>query len=260
MKRTPVRPDPEQFPAVFRPLLEGAPVFDSSCSRKARVWYLETDGGLFLKRAPKGTLARESVMTDYFFHKGMGPEVLCYESAGEDWLLTRKIPGEDCTFGPYLEEPERLCDTLALLLRQLHETEATDCPVTLPPGLLSRAEEQFRAGIFHRGLFRSDPGFSTPPEALTRIREQAQLLRSDTLIHGDYCLPNVMLENWKFTGFIDVGGGGLGDRHFDLFWGLWSLGLNLKTDRYAGRFLDAYGREAVEPELLHTVAAIEAFG
>ncbi len=51
----------------------------------------------------------------------------------------------------------------------------------------------------------------------------------------------------------------MGDRHVDLFWGVWSLQFNLKTDAYRERFLDAYGREKVQPELLRIVAAAEVF-
>ena len=59
---------------------------------------------------------------------------------------------------------------------------------------------------------------------------------------------------------IDVGCGGVGDRHIDLFWGVWTLAYNLKTDRYGERFLDAYGRDGVDVSLLHVIAAAEAFG
>ena len=31
---------------------------------------------------------------------------------------------------------------------------------------------------------------------------------------------------------LDLGAAGRGDRHFDLFWGRWSLQYNLKTDRH----------------------------
>ena len=80
------------------------------------------------------------------------------------------------------------------------------------------------------------------------------------LTHGDYCLPNILLDDWRFAGFIDLDSGGVGDRHVDLFWGIWSLGFNLKTDRYRERFLDAYGRDKIEEERLRTVAAVEVFG
>lgn len=71
------------------------------------------------------------------------------------------------------------------------------------------------------------------------VRRLENFAADDVLIHGDYCLPNVILDRFSFRSFIDVGNGGVGDRHFDLYWGLWTLRYNLKTDRYHERFLDA---------------------
>lgn len=67
-------------------------------------------------------------------------------------------------------------------------------------------------------------------------------------------------DNWKLSGFIDVGCGGVGDRHIDIFWGIWSLFFNLKTDKYCGRFLDAYGRDKADESCLKIIAAAEVFG
>jgi kanamycin kinase len=39
---------------------------------------------------------------------------------------------------------------------------------------------------------------------------------------------------------------GVGDRHYDLFWGIWTLNYNLKTDKYKDIFLDAYGRSLID--------------
>jgi kanamycin kinase len=85
------------------------------------------------------------------------------------------------------------------------------------------------------------------------------MLKSDTLIHGDFCLPNVMLNNWQFSGLIDLGAAGAGDRHMDLHWGIWSLDFNLKTDAYRDRFLDAYGRDKIDMEILNSIGAFEVF-
>ena len=92
------------------------------------------------------------------------------------------------------------------------------------------------------------------------VEKYSHLLKTDTLLHGDYCLPNILLNNWNFSGFIDLGNGGVGDRHIDLFWGAWTLFFNLKTDRYRDRFLDAYGREDVEEDMFPIIAACEVFG
>jgi kanamycin kinase len=69
-----------------------------------------------------------------------------------------------------------------------------------------------------------------------------------------------MLCDGRFSGFIDVGNGGLSDRHIDLFWGAWTLEFNLHTDRYRERFFDAYGRDKIESDMLRIVAACEVFG
>ena len=92
------------------------------------------------------------------------------------------------------------------------------------------------------------------------FNENKDLMKNDTLIHGDYCLPNIMLDDWRFSGFIDLGNGGVGDKHIDLFWGAWTLNFNLKTDKYRDRFLDAYGRSDIEEEMFKVIAAAEVFG
>ena len=247
------------FPEVFHPLLEGCPVFDSSCSPQARVWYLPKDGGLYLKAAPKSSLRREAEMTAFLYGKGMAPEVLSYQSGEKDWLLTRAVPGEDCTFGLYLEDPKKLSGLLGEELRLLHELSTEGCPVTdHTTRYLKTAEENYRKSLFDP--FYYPEGDITAEKAWELVQETVPLLQNEVILHGDYCLPNVMLDDWKFSGFIDLDHGGIGDRHIDLYWGCWSLDFNLKTDRYRDRFLDAYGRDKINEELLAAVGAFEVFG
>ena len=73
-------------------------------------------------------------------------------------------------------------------------------------------------------------------------------------------MPNIIFDDWHFSGFIDLGNSGVSDRHIDLFWGAWSLGFNLGTDKWRSRFLDAYGRDKIDEELLEAIGAFEAFG
>ena len=260
MERKRIQPDLTGIPGSILPFAENAVIFDSSCSSAAQVWYLDREEGFYLKRAARGTLGQEAEMTAFFQEKGLSARVLAYESGEYDWLLTSRIAGEDCLHRRYLENPERLCDTLGSVLRLLHGQAVAGCPVRhSPEEMLRRAACARDAGKFNREL-AEEQGFSSAEEAWQAAVSGVALLKTDTLIHGDYCLPNVMLDNWHFSGLIDVGGGGIGDRHVDLFWGIWSLGYNLKTNAYTQRFLDAYGREAVDPEALRTVAAMECFG
>ena len=261
MKRTLITVDPCLYPKALRPLLKGGRVYDSSCSHEARVMYLEKDEGYYLKTAEAGTLAREAEMTSYFHGKGLAPEILLYATEGDkDYLLSRRVTGEDATHGVYLADPKRLCDILATTLRALHETSFDGCPMLdRTAEYLTLVENNYRTGKGDPSFLR-DYGCFTSDDAYAIVKENAPSLKRDVLLHGDYCLPNVMLDNWRFSSFIDVGNGGVGDRHIDLFWGVWTLWYNLKMAAYTRRFLDAYGREKVEPLLLRTVAMAEIFG
>jgi kanamycin kinase len=61
----------------------------------------------------------------------------------------------------------------------------------------------------------------------------------NVLIHGDYCLPNVLVEHGRLAGIVDVGRAGLGDPRDDLAAGVWSLQYNFGPG-LAREFLDAY--------------------
>ena len=262
MKRTLITPHLETFPPAFHSLLTEAPVYDSSCSPEAQVLFIQKDAGLYLKSGASGTLAREAAMTRFFHEKGLGTEVLDYRTEGErDWLLTLRVPGEDCTHADYVSNPERLCDLTAALLRELHECDTAGCPIPDHTArYLALAEHNYRTGHYDTSLFPDNWGYASADEAWRVIESEGHLLKTDTLLHGDYCLPNIMLDNWNFSKFIDVGNGGVGDRHVDLFWGAWSLFFNLKTDRLRDRFFDAYGRDKIDLDLLRVVAACEVFG
>ncbi len=261
MLRKPVTLNEADIPEEFHRYLDGAAVFDSSCSKIAQVWFLDKGPGFYLKKAPKGTLQKEAAMTDFFHSKQLAPEVISYESLSDDWMLTVRAKGEDCTGFMYVNDPKRLCDTTAHLLRMLHETGTNHCPVpNRTKDYLNTAHSNFLTGKYDASLFPDNWGYSTVEEAWHELESNSKYLKTDTLLHGDYCLPNIMLDDWNFSAFIDLDTAGVGDKHVDLFWGMWSLQYNLKTDIYRDRFLDAYGREDINEELFRTVAAIEVFG
>ena len=260
MKRTKI----ENFigiPDRFNKILNGADVYDSSCSKEAKVYFIDRGQALFLKTSKKGSLEREALMTDYFHSKGFGAEVVDYFSEDSDWLLTTAVLGEDCTFKQYLDDPKRLCDIYAKTLRELHETDFSDCPIkNRISEYVALAEENYRTDNFDKSNFPDSFGYRSADEAYKALQEGKHLLKNEVLIHGDYCLPNVMLDNWRFSGFIDVGNGGVGDRHIDLLWATWTLWFNLHTNEYYDRFLDAYGRDKVDDYKLKIIAAAEVFG
>ncbi|MBQ8638977.1 MAG: aminoglycoside 3'-phosphotransferase [Lachnospiraceae bacterium] len=222
MKRTKIEITLEEFPRELHGILKNANVYDSSCGSPAQVLY--SDAGYYIKIAKKGQLKREAEMASLFERKGIGAKVEAYLSEDRDYLVTESARGEDGT--NHLSDPEKLCGELAKAMKLLHSIPVTDLPIS--------------------------PCMETYAELVSEKK-----MKQDTLIHGDFCLPNVMLDDWKFSGFIDTGLAGVGDRHIDLYWVLWSLQYNLKTDRYTDYFIDLYGRDQVDREILKKVAERE---
>lgn len=64
--------------------------------------------------------------------------------------------------------------------------------------------------------------------------------RGHVLIHGDYCLPNVLVHQGELSGLVDVGRSGLGNPEDDLAAGVWTLQYNFGQG-FARPFLNAYG-------------------
>lgn len=262
MKKTRLSKIPDEIPQDVRHLMSGADIYDSSCSDAAKVYFIDKGDGYYLKCAERGMLEQEAKMTEFFYSKGIGAEVLKYVSDGSDFLLTTAVVGDDCTHERYLMNPERLCDTIACELRRLHETDYSDCPVMERTAeYLATAEKNYRMGNYDKCQFPDNSfGYRSAKEAYDVLMKGKDALQGKELLHGDYCLPNIILNDWKLSGFIDVGNGGVGDRHIDLFWGVWTLWFNLKTNKYCERFLDAYGRDKADREILKIVAAAEVFG
>lgn len=262
MKRTRINPDINQFPDEIRHFLEGASIYDSSCSEEAKVYFIDSGIGYYLKEAECGNLKSESLMHEYFHSLGLTSAMLVYQTTDDrDYLITERVSGEDCTNSVFLEEPKKLCDTIATTLRKLHEMPVKNCPIQNRVDWYIRSVfNGYAGGKYESDLFERIWEFPSDTEAWEAARVGMTDLEQNVLMHGDYCLPNIMLDNWKFSGFVDLINAGVGDRHIDILWGIWTLKYNLGTEKYGSRFMDAYGRDVIEEEKLRCIAAMEMFG
>lgn len=259
MERKYLQLDLEQFPAEFQKYLKQAKIYDSSSSPEARTYFIKRDRGYFLKVAATNSLKDEATMDDYFYKKKIGPEVVEYLSLDQDYLLTRQVPGYDCVQAEYLDQPERLVKLLAENLAWLHQLDFQGCPITRTSNYLKKALDNFEKGHYDSN-FLAESSFSDIESAHDYILAHRDWLKADILIHGDFCQPNIILDNWNFSGYIDLDCAGVGDRHVDIYWALHSLKFNFKTDKYASLFIDTYGRDKVDFKRLKLIDAIEIFG
>ena len=257
MKKTKIQIDAGIFPPKIQELFKNATVYDSSCHSDATVYYL--DSGCYVKTDSVHALAHEAEMCKLFYSLGLGVELVCYVSADKDYLVTREALGEDLTH--FLDNPEELCKLLATSLKHLHSLPADGIPIS-PKNqhYISVACGDFSTGSFEDYVLMDKYPINSKEEALEIIQDGKSLFKADTVIHGDACLPNLIHNSGTFSAFIDFSLSGRGDKHIDLYWALWSLKYNLKTEKYSDLFLDFYGRESFDENMLRVIAAYEYFG
>ncbi len=255
MRRTPyTEPMPDLPQSIFGYLCD-ADIYNSHCSDIARVWFIDGKQPVYLKQAALHSLQHEATMYAYLYQHGMSPEAISYEShEGYDYLLVQAAEGEDGTHPSHVKHPERLAALYGESLRGLHELPTQQCPFrNLTHQIVQQASDK---------LTRLQNSTGKAQQELSQIEEACahlqQRISDTTLIHGDYCLPNIIINKWKFNAIIDVGDAGVGDRHYDLYWGLWSLHYNLHTDKYDRCFIDAYGCELVDVDTITYISVIEA--
>ena len=257
MKRTKIEIDKSKFPKEIQYLFENSNVYDSSCHSNAKVYYV--DRGYYIKVDELNSLKQEYKMNCLFHKIGLGVEVIHYISSDMDYLVTRSAIGDDLTH--CVNSPEKLCEILALSLKELHSKPIDGFPhSTRYQRYFDAYKDNFKNGYYDESVLMNRYLIQSKEEAIDIINKDIHLLKAETLIHGDACLPNVIQNNGEFSCFIDFNMSGVGDKHIDLYWAIWSLQFNLKTDKYTNLFLDLYGREEINEKVLKLIAAFELLG
>ena len=166
------------------------------------------------------------------------PQVAAHEVwNGRDWLLMTRIQGKELCKPDIMTRPALLLDCMAEALHILWSIPVTDCPFerTVADNL-SHAERAILTGRFDPSDCEPEtfgPGGFENPQALLNWLKKHQPAQDRVVTHGDFCLPNLFTDGKKFTGFIDVGNTGAGDRWMDLALGWRSLKHN--SDGHYGK-------------------------
>lgn len=219
------------------------------CS-KALVFHLPQLKG-YLKIAkfnPTEPLAYEAEVLHWLQGKLPVPKVLYFEHLGDyEYLLISEVEGQDCSQAAHRHEPKAMVYCLAEGLRLIHGLDITDCPFDQTiPVKLKKARSNVEQGLVDETDF--EPAYqglrARDLLALLEARRPAQESRAFT--HGDYCLPNIILNQGKVSGFIDLGRAGVSDPYVDIALAVRSLRHNYGSEQLVELFLLAYGLDAVD--------------
>lgn len=257
MQATPASSDGMPLPSTWREALAGARIERQSIGvSRADVARVHRPGqaDAFLKSEvidAFSELGHEIARLRWLQAQGQpAPTVIATaEDAGRRWLLMSALSGRDLASSPELA-PQQLVEVLADALRGLHALPVAACP--FDQRLASRV--QAAAARVEAGLVDAD---DFDDERLGQSAQQvvAELLASQpahedlVVSHGDACLPNLMVAEGRFSGFIDCGRLGVADRYQDLALAARSIVHNFGDTRWVAPLFQRYGAVADERRL-----------
>lgn len=184
------------------------------------------------------------------------PKVLAYEKDDtKSYLLMTKVSGEMACADRYMRNPEQLVESLAEGLKMLWKVDISNCPFNWQ---LDRKLQKAKYAVENNlvDIDNTEPdtfgenGFKSPRHLLEWLYEnkpQEELVLS----HGDFCLPNIFLDNGKVSGYIDLVRTGIADKWQDIALCYRSLIHNYEG-RYTGKQYHGF-----KPEYLFDKLGIE---
>lgn len=189
----------------------------------SQVFRLEKPGrkNLYLKISACGfeeDLYQEQLRLSWLKEKLPVPELLLF--AADDfyqYLLISEIEGSGAHEISSKNEILKVIEELAAGLRMIHELPIGDCPFA--SGLekkIERAQERVDRGLADACDFGPERKNMTAGDVFRELIEIIPETEDPVFTHGDYCLPNIILNDGKLNGFIDLAEAAVSDRYQDI--------------------------------------------
>ena len=190
------------------------------------------------------------------------PTVLAFSHDDEKtYLLISAIAGLmsfDDHFNHHVSTIVRL---LAEGLRLIHNIDVHDCPFDARlTHKLALAEQRTSAGLVDEADFDDERKGMHAGELLKQLVKSQPTTEDIVFTHGDYCLPNVLIDpvHLRLSGFIDWGRAGIADRYQDLALAARSIVHNF-GEQWVSLFWEIYGLETVDPAKIAFYQLLDEF-
>ncbi len=202
----------------------------------------------------------------YQWLQGKLPIPMVYESfceQGYNYLLMSRLEGEMVCSEHNLSSPDKVIRYLVNGLKILWNIPIIECPVVNSlDNKLRLAKERIDKNLIDMNEFEpetfGEDGFSSIEELYDYLVKNKPM-EEYTLIHGDYCLPNIFVVDDKISGYIDLGRSGIGDKWQDIALCVRSLKHNFHSDAYCSQFFEELGIEYDEEKVKYYILLDELF-
>jgi aminoglycoside phosphotransferase len=176
---------------------------------------------LYLKidsHASKFSLREEKLRLDWLKNQLPVPEVLLFtEDENNSYLLLSEVPGVSAIDDSLKTDIPRAIEQLVKGLKMIHELPIKNCPFKMRLDYkIEVARERMLKGQVEEEDFDEEREGRTAQDAFEEVLATKPADEDLVFTHGDYCVPNIILENGKLSGFVDWAEAGVADRYQDI--------------------------------------------
>lgn len=214
------------LPTTLRTHLAGATLHPITIGQSGHATYRVTRSNhptLYLKISSQpndSELQAEAARLEWLQGRLPVPAVEAFATTdASNYLLLSEIPGImscDPTLTPNLPAVIR---ALAEGMNMIHAIDTTNCPFDQTiDAQVARAQLRIQQGLIDPTDFDQRFQGRTPQQVLDFVITHRPTTENKVFTHGDYCLPNVILDptTLHINGFIDLSRSGLADPYQDI--------------------------------------------
>src|SRR5579863_1074424 len=246
----------DDVPADLQAILVGASWHTvSSGASGTRVFRIVRPGGsaCYLKVADaawqREELLAEKERLDWLQSRLPVPEVYAFSADDtRSFLLLSEIPGLESCNEAFNRDVPTVVRLLAEGLRLIHSVDIADCPFDRRlDHTIALAKRRVEAGLVDESDFDEQRRETRANELFETLIKSRPEVEDVVFTHGDYCLPNILVEPSppRIAGFIDWGRAGIADRYQDLALAARSLAYNFGPG-WESLLWEAYGLQTVD--------------
>lgn len=171
------------------------------------------------------------------------PKVLFFQKdTKESYMLLSSISGISSHEMTKISK-EEIVKISAKVLKKVHKIDTRSIPSNYTNCLEKELEsimENVDNDMIDIEAFKKANNNKTPQRVLDYLLDKKNLFKSNVFTHGDYCLPNILIDYEMNYGLVDWSQGGIGDIYRDISPLVKSINRNF-GETYSKIFLQHYG-------------------
>jgi len=241
-----------KFPSEIERLIRGKKLIEVEIGLSNTHVYEVDKAGFYLKTQDVSahlSLAHDVQVLQWLHTKLPVPEVVEFiRVAKQEYLLITEIPGENCVEAMKSLDYEEIVRLLAEGLQRIHALDIANCALHEEIDFkLIRAQHNVEYNLIDEDDFDEERQGKTAREILNLLQNTRPPENDLVFNHGDYCLPNILLQENRISGFVDLSRAGIADRYNDLAIASRSIRYNL-GEVYENLFFEYYGIKNIDEE------------